>query len=192
MDSKHFNLGFALFLLAAMSLTMLAVPAPTAKATPSYDCFTAPPPDLKGSGYGVTSSAHGQPVIIGASVTVYACTTDTTVKRVLFTWTEPDKVTVAYSDLVTAYTDSGGVRQFTDTHLVNALGDWGVKGAFCPASGSCLNNEGHKSATIAIRATSFLVLNELPFGSIAAVGVAFVSFFAVRRLSKPPSRTSPF
>lgn len=129
-------------------------------------------------------------------MTVYACTTDTSIDEVRFVWTNPSG-TIVYADLVetsTTVTDARGqsVLQFTNIHAPNVVGDWGVQTVFCTTAQSlagCTVGGGHTEFT-SIKATSFLVLNDLPFGTIAAVGVAFVGFFVVRRLSKPFARIS--
>ncbi|MGD0478280.1 MAG: IPT/TIG domain-containing protein [Nitrososphaerales archaeon] len=51
-------------------------------------------------------------------------------------------------------------------------------------------SDGTNSPTATFTVT-FLVLDDLPFGTIAAIGVAFGGFFTVRRLSKSFAKTPP-
>lgn len=158
---------------------MLAVPLQPAAATPSTNCSN----DKVSNGYAATSNYHGINVPMGAPVTVYGCTTDTSVTRALFTWHDPHG-NVVFSDLVTTYTtvtDGSGApaRQFTDMQTPNKAGDWGVQIAFCPATGNCVNNKGSHSATIDIKATSFMVLPEVPIVGTALLGGVMIGGFVL-------------
>src|SRR5713101_5497208 len=168
-------------LLLTMTFSFLLVAAPPALAAPSTNCSNDP----VSSGYAATSNFHGTTVPIGTPVTVYACTTDTTITQVLFIWHRPDS-SVAFQDFsitFTTVTDGSGVsaRQFTDTQTPNVLGDWGVQTVFCTGTDESLDNcnvgKGVSTETVSIKATSFLVASEVPVLGAALMGGTMLGAF---------------
>src|SRR6266852_5837938 len=172
--SRTRNMKLAISALGVLSLFLAAGLAPSALAAPSTNCSNDP----VSSGYAATSNFHGTTVPIGTPVTVYACTTDTTITQVLFIWHRPDS-SVAFQDFsitFTTVTDGSGVsaRQFTDTQTPNVLGDWGVQTVFCTGTDESLDNcnvgKGVSTETVDIKATSFLVASVVPVLGAALIG----------------------
>lgn len=163
------------------------------------------------SGYAVTTNWHGEDVPIGESVTAIAGTTDNEVEKVEFRWLDPDGNPVWEGDLTTVdvfgpYTTPNvpqgvvdlGVQEIidwananpgvtiwyaNDTRTPDILGDWGVQAFFIDESNPTKSLRGKNSDIIAIRATSFNVVPEVPFGTIVILLSMFgsLSVYAIRR-----------
>jgi hypothetical protein len=128
------------------------------------------------SNYSVTSNFHGTDTPLGADVTVTATTNDATVYQVTFLWKDASK-TVRFTDVVAV---SGGIA--TSTHQPNSLGDWGVQALFQGPDGT--TKEGIEEV-VAIRATSFNVIPEIPLLGTAGISLAMVLGLAYKTKKKP-------
>lgn len=136
------------------------------------------PPALN-SGYGVTTDWHGEYVPAGSLVNATAYTTDLDVTQVEFIWKDPNE-TVVYDVNVTVKEDGwykgNRVLWANNTQTISApLGDWGVQALFYNEWGHI---RGQDSQIVAIRATSFEAVPEVPFGTIAAI-LAFFGALAL-------------
>ena len=128
-----------------------------------------------GTGYAITSNYHGKDVPLMATVTVTAGTLDPSVTQVTFRWHMPDD-TVVREVTVPVFTngtigewnngDTALIRYAMDSLKPEVPGDWGVQAFFQDSAGkqrAGLNN------VIKIKATSFNVVPEIPFGTAAIV-----------------------
>ncbi len=138
-----------------------------------------------GSGYAVTSDWHGKDVPPGSMVTVTAMTTDETVDRVTFLWKNPNGGLIweVVDNTRTADGEYEGktVYTFSSANAPTEQGDWGVQALFQGADGK--TKEGIEDV-IKIKATSFLVVPDLPFvGTLGASAAALLGLglFAVKR-----------
>jgi len=168
--------------------------------------------DALGSGFAVTTNFHGKDVLPGQSVTATAGWApalapekirDIEVKTVEFVWHFPNG-TVAYTDIVEISPDSittpdevppapippeisewgekyPGVEYWyaQSTRIPTVLGDWGVQAIFHNTVRIC----GKNSDTIRVRATSFNVVPEVPFGTaVILLGwIGLLGVFAIRK-----------
>ena len=127
-------------------------------------------PSSLNSGYGVTTDWHGELVPAGSPVNATAYTTDLNVTKVEFIWKYPNEtvfenVTVPVQ-LDGKYNDDD-VLWANNTQTISApLGDWGVQALFYDKYG---NIRGQDSGIVAIRATSFEAVPEVPIGTIATI-----------------------
>jgi hypothetical protein len=158
---------------------------------------------IKKTGYAVTSNYQGIDVLPGTAVVVTAGTTDLTVHNVTFIWHFPNG-SVAFTDFVDVRTGhqlttpdvppnvpQGVINWANDphyqnvnylyaqsTHVINGpFGDWSVQAFFRDD----VNIKG-QGAT-AIRATSFNVIPEVPFGTLVIMLGMFgaLSVFALKK-----------
>lgn len=122
------------------------------------------------SGYAVTTDWHGVEVPLGTLVTARAGTTNLDVVEVKFRWLKPDKTEAWPPFLVTAYTEElwngQTVRVFINAQTPDELGDWGVQAVFYDGDGTGVGPIPDQPDKIAIRATSFFAVPEVPFGTI--------------------------
>jgi len=128
------------------------------------------------SGYTVTTDYHGEDVLPGALVTATASTTDPNVLNVTFVWMFPNE-TIAIIDAEIVVWSNGAKWPDDDTgspiyyaqssFRPTVLGDWGVQAWFNGPGGHL---HGPETDIIAIRATSFNVIPEIPvIGTAGAV-----------------------
>nr|MDO8135457.1 hypothetical protein [Candidatus Njordarchaeum guaymaensis] len=124
------------------------------------------------SGYAVTTDYHGKDVPPGTLVTATAGTTDDSVESVTFIWKDPDG-NVMYTE--TDFTVESNGTEWDGMLIYYAqssyaptvpLGDWGVQAVFMD-SGHIKHGQGED--IVAIRATSFFVIPEVPFGTAVAL-----------------------
>lgn len=163
MDGEREMKAFRLLL----SIVFLSLLAASVSATP--------PAWNLGSGYDVTSNYHGIDVPLGTLVTVTAATTDVNVQNVTFVWKLPDE-TIAYMDPEVPvqfngnyWTNSSGTFQIfeaSSSHTADVAGDWGVQALFMGPGGHLMSQD---SDIIAIRATSFNVIPEIPIVGTAGL-----------------------
>lgn len=145
------------------------------------------------SGYAITTNYHGEDVAPETAVNATAGTTDANVQNVTFVWHFPDG-TDAFTDPNvpvysngTTWTNSSGsflIYYANSSHAPDVIGDWGVQ-AFFNGPGGHLR--GQHSDIVAIRATSFNVIPEVPvIGTAGAVAVMLLGLglFRSRRKSK--------
>lgn len=146
------------------------------------------------SNYAVTTNKHGQPVLIGESVTAWAGTTNQSVYMVEFVWkNETDHIifaenvtnfvnytTPAYppnapQEIVKWATNDRNegipILYFNNTQIPNQLGNWTVQ-VFFYAPGGHLCGQG--SAIVAIKATSFHVIPDAPIVGTAGIITAML------------------
>jgi hypothetical protein len=146
------------------------------------------------SNYAVTTNKHGQPVLIGESVTAWAGTTNQSVYMVEFVWknetdyiifaenvtnfvnyTTPDHPPDAPQEIVKWATNKGNggipILYFNNTQIPNQLGNWTVQ-VFFYAPGGHLCGQG--SAIVAIKATSFHVVPDAPIVGTAGIITAML------------------
>ncbi len=153
--------------LLLLSLTAFLAVAPV-HAVPNCSATGS----LGGDTYSVSlspCSSSGVPLNTGVVAT--ASTTDTTVTNVEFDFYNPSSV-LTYSPVV-----SGSSPFSTPTENLNAPGTWQVVVTFYAGTVAVTN-------VVFDIQVQILVLNALPFGAIAAAGVALAGFFLVRRYSK--------
>jgi len=132
--------------------------------------------DSLNSGYAVTSNYHGEIVPIGAVVTVTAGTTDPEVATVDFIWKDPSENIVRETLNVPVYSngstwDGKLIYYANDSYTPDIEGDWGVQAIFRDGTGNVKKND-----KIAIRATSFNTIPEVPLGTITILLVMFASY----------------
>jgi len=127
--------------------------------------------------YNVTSNYHGIDAPLGANVVVTATTTDPTITQVTFLWKNAASQ-IKFTDVVPI---SGGSAQ--STHQPDSTGDWGVQTFFQGPGGT--TKEGVE-LTVAIRATSFNVVPEIPILGTAgaSVGMLFGLTYVLKRKPK--------
>lgn len=145
-----------------------------------------------GTGYAITSNYHGVIVPAGAAVTVTAGTLDSAVTLITFRWHMPNgtarwDVTVpVYTNGTTGQFNNGTtalIRYANDTQTPDVAGDWGVQAFFRDSTGS---DRADLTNVIAIKATSFNTVPELPIIGTAGAAVAMLlglGFFIRRRKS---------
>jgi hypothetical protein len=128
------------------------------------------------SDYSVTSNYHGVDTPVGANVIVTATTSDSSITQVTFIWRNGNGA-VKFTDIVPI---SGGTAQ--STHQPDSIGDWGVQALFQGPDGK--TREG-VSLVVAIRATSFNVIPEIPLLGTAGASIAMVTGLAYKMTRKP-------
>ena len=128
------------------------------------------------SNYSVTSNYHGVDTPVGANVIVTATTDDPTITQVTFIWRNGNG-DLKFTDVVAI---SGGTAQ--STHQPDSIGDWGVQALFQGPGGK--TKEGI-SLVVAIRATSFNVIPEIPLLGTAGASIAMVTGLAYKMKRKP-------
>jgi len=161
------------------------------------------------SGYAVTTNWHGQEVPIGQTVIATAGTTVAGVQKVQFKWHAPNgtviwNVFVGVSELIAPAlpplpvpqevidwaNNNQGVKYWyaQDTQIPMVIGDWGVQAIFHDTG----NIMGKNSDMVAIRGTSFEVVPEVPFGTIAILVSMFgaLGVFAIKRKHLPAKTSS--
>jgi hypothetical protein len=126
--------------------------------------------------YGVTSNYHGKETPLGATVIVTATTDDPTVFAVTFLWKNAAEE-IKFTDVIPV---SGGTAQ--SSHQPNSLGDWGVQALFQGPSGKTKQDV---NLVVAIRATSFNVVPEIPLIGTAGASIAMFAGLAVKMKRKP-------
>ncbi|MEM4713701.1 MAG: hypothetical protein QXQ61_04020 [Candidatus Bathyarchaeia archaeon] len=155
------------------------------------------------SGYAVTTNWHGKEVPLGESVTVWAGTTDSNVQEVLFRWKRPDEtifveinvpVVGPYTtpnvpegvpqEIINWANSNPGINVYyaNNTQTPDTLGDWGVQAFFRGPGGK---TKAGVEETIAIRATSFNVIPDLPVvgtaGAVTAMLLGLGLFFQKKK-----------
>jgi hypothetical protein len=143
------------------------------------------------SGYAVTTDYHGEDVLPATLVTVTSGTTDTNVKNVTFVWMFPNtSIAIIDAEIIvwtntTCWTNSSGsfpIRYAQSSYTPTVIGDWGVQAWFNGPGGHL---HGPETDIIAIRATSFDVIPEIPvIGTAGAVTAMLLSLGLLRRKKK--------
>ena len=147
-------------------------------------------------GYAVTTNWHGKEVPIGQSVTAWAGTTNSSVYQVEFKWknetgyvvyaaivtkenmvkyTTPDYPSDAPQEIKDWATNNVGITIFyaTNTQIPNSTGNWSVQVFFYAPGGHLI---GQRTDIVAIRATSFNVIPDIPvLGSAGALTAMLLS-----------------
>ena len=130
------------------------------------------------SGYAVTTDWHGKDVPLGTTITVKAGTTNLDVVEVKFRWLRPNG-TEAWDPIpVTSYTEELWegqiIRVFENARTPDTLGDWGVQAVFYDGGGNGVGPIPNQPEKIAIRATSFNMIPEIPIVGTAGAVVAML------------------
>ncbi|MGQ9538270.1 MAG: hypothetical protein ACUVTE_01595 [Candidatus Bathycorpusculaceae bacterium] len=147
------------------------------------------------SGYAVTTNKHGQPVLIGESVTAWAGTTNQSVYMVEFVWKNETDYTI-FAENVTNFVnyttpncpldapqeiinwavnhENITIWYFNNTQIPNQLGNWTVQ-VFFYANGGHLCGQG--SDIIKIRATSFHAIPDAP--TVGTAGIITAMLFGL-------------
>jgi len=164
------------------------------------------------SGYAVTTDWHGEDTPIGTPVTATAGTTDMSVDKVEFRWLDPDgdvettqQVSVigpyktpvvpdeVPQEIIDWANENPGINVFyaQDTQTPNEVGDWAAQVHFIDTDENPKSLRGRNSDIIAIRATSFNTVPEVPFGTIAILlsMLGALGTFAIRRKGSPAGMT---
>jgi len=140
------------------------------------------------SGYAVTTNWHGIDVPIGEDILAIAGTTDDAVDNVTFKWLDPGgtvrrefdvDISIGYEtpivpsgvpqDIADWADNNQGIIVYyaQDTYEdPDMIGDWAVQAYFNDEDDPIKTLRGKNSDIIAIRATSFNVVPEVPFGTI--------------------------
>jgi len=131
------------------------------------------------SGYAVTTNYHGEDVIPGTVITATAGTVDPNVLNVTFLWMFPNE-SIAFIDAEVAVwsdgtkwpDDTGALIYYAQSSFrPTAIGDWGVQAWFNGPGGHL---HGPETDIIAIRATSFNVIPEVPVIGTAGAMIAML------------------
>jgi len=162
---------------------------------------------IKNSGYAVTTNWHGVDVPGGQVVVVTAGTTDMSVTTIRFIWRSPDGNTVVWNETVPVSgplvapavpvnapqeivdwaNSNNGVRYLyaQNSHAPSEVGDWGVQAIFLRT----LRTRGNAQIDFVVRATSFNLVPETPWGpvAIAATFLGALGLFVFRK-KLPPFR----
>jgi hypothetical protein len=143
-----------------------------------------------GMGYAITSNYHGVQVPSGVPVTVTAGTLDPAVTQITFRWHMPNgttrwDVTVpVYTNGTTGQWNNGTtalIRYAQNTQTPDVTGDWGVQAFFRDSTGT---DKADLTNVIAIKATSFNTIPEIPIIGTAGAAVAMLlglGFFMTKR-----------
>jgi len=162
----------AVFIFAASSTILLA--------------NAQPPEDQEGSlnsGYRVTSDWHGINTPLGTEVHVKAYTTDAGVTQVTFIWRNAVEKEVFGPDVVTTRSTDGEYKGKTvyvfeaPVHAPDTIGDWGVQAIFQGPTGQTVGNFEEK---VAIKATSFNVIPEIPLLGTVGASIAMIAGLAFK------------
>lgn len=158
--------------------------------------FANAPWSTIGTGFAITSNVHGIDIPPATAVTVTAGTLDSRVTHVTFRWHMPND-TVARQVIVPVFTNgttdqwNNGtvalVRFAIDTYSASVLGDWGVQAFFQDSVGTA---RAGLEDVIKIRATSFNVIPEVPFGTLMILIGMFgaLGVLSVRRKKQEPAK----
>ena len=158
--------------------------------------FASNNPIVLQDGYEITNNWHGsgdlQP---GTNVVATAMTIDPEVTQVTFLWKDPAGQ-IAFQETVAVFqngtTGSGQIKgtQYEDVavsfavseYTPQSLGDWGVQALFQDSSGKTCQTI---SWVLAIRATSFNVIPEIPILGTAGAATAMITGFTYKMKRKP-------
>jgi len=145
-------------------------------------------PNALNSGYGITTDYHGQEVPLGTPVTAYAATTEDVpgdVKCVVIIWLRPDGSQAWITDPLDLY-DSGetwkdGKKIYweTDTRTPDVIGDWGIKAIYYNKEKEQIDPTPPFNDKVAIRATSFFHIPEVPLGPITVLITMLITLIIV-------------
>ena len=142
-----------------------------------------------GTGYAITSNYHGKDVPLLATVTVTAGTLDSRVTQVTFRWHRPDDTVVreitipVFTNGTTGQWNNGTtalIKYAIDSFRPDLPGDWGVQAFFRDSGGK---NRAGINDVIKIKATSFNVVPEVPFGTAVILLSMFgaLGIFALKK-----------
>lgn len=132
------------------------------------------------SGYAVTTDWHGEEVPIGTTVKATAGTTNDNVYKIEIYWYDQNQalmhISVIYPQWGTVY---GTYCKYANaTYTPDTVGDWTVQAIFRAPGGHI---RGADEDIVAIRASSFFEVPEVPFGTIAIV-LGMIGALGVSRL----------
>ncbi|MGQ9566054.1 MAG: hypothetical protein ACUVT5_05865 [Candidatus Bathyarchaeales archaeon] len=126
--------------------------------------------------YVITTNYHGKDVFPGTLVTATAGTTDPDVHDVTFVWLFPNDTAAVTDPHVPVYSNgttwNGLLIYYANSSFTpNTVGDWGVQALFYGDGGHL---RGKHSDIVAIRATSFNVIPEIPVIGTAGIAIAML------------------
>jgi hypothetical protein len=133
----------------------------------SISLASAQPPHYN---YNVTSNYHGVDVAIGQTIVVTATTDNPGSASVVFIWKNAASIE-QWRETITVV--SG---QAQSSGVPNSIGDWGVQALFVDSSGRTIQSV---ADVVAIRATSFNVVPEVPLLGTAGIALALVGALGV-------------
>jgi hypothetical protein len=134
-------------------------------------------PGAFNSGYSITTDYHGKEVQVYTPVTAYAGTTKNVpdqVKYVVIRWLRPDNteawktLPLQLEDSGTTWTDGETIYWATDTRTPDVVDDWGVQAIYYNKDYAEIDSDPPHNDKVAIRATSFFAVPEVPLGTITA------------------------
>jgi len=142
-----------------------------------------------GTGYAITSNYHGKDVPLMATVIVTSGTLDLRVTQVTFRWHRPDDTVVrevtipVFTNGTTGQWNNGTtalIRYAIDSFRPDLPGDWGDQAFFRDSAGK---NRAGINDVIKIKATSFNVVPEVPFGTAVILLSMFgaLGIFAIKK-----------
>jgi hypothetical protein len=142
-----------------------------------------------GTGYAITSNYHGKDVPLMATVIVTAGTLDSRVTQVTFRWHRPNDTVVrevtipVFTNGTTGQWNNGTtalIKYAIDSFRPDLPGDWGVQAFFRDSGGK---NRAGINDVIKIKATSFNVVPEVPFGTAVILLSMFgaLGVFAIKK-----------
>ncbi len=151
-----------------------------------------------GTGYAITSNYHGVEVPPGTPVTVTAGTLDPRVTQVTFRWHRPSGGSYnetygppMFTNGTYAQWNNGTtaeIRYAFSTYVPDELGDWGVQAFFQDSEG---NTRAEVTNVLKIKATSFYVTPEIPFGTAGAIAMmmAALALITLRKKTVLPFKS---
>jgi hypothetical protein len=169
-----------------------------AKATNGYGSWSP----IKNPGYAIITNYFGKNVPLGTSVIATAGTTDLTVYKIEFKWHDASNNTIfdVYVNVLGPLTtptvppnvpqqvinwanDNPGIQYLyaQNAQIPSSVGDWGIQAFYYAPDGSI---QGQGSDIVAIKATSFNVIPEIPIIGTAGAAVAMLlglGFFMTKR-----------
>lgn len=184
--------------LSALILPFSLFAVSQAKAANGYGSWSP----IQNPGYAIITNYFGQNVPLGSSVIATAGTTDLTVYKIEFKWHNATDgliydVNVTVSGPLTTPAvppnvpkqviwwagNNTGIQYLyaQDAEIPNSAGDWGIQ-AFFYAPGGGIQGEG--SDLIAIKATSFNVIPEVPIIGTAGAAIAMLLGLGLYRKRK--------
>jgi hypothetical protein len=158
------------------------------------------------SGYAVTTDYHGVDVPPGTEVTAWAGTTNGAIEKARFRWLDPDgnvewdvwidvfgPITTpdvpldVPQEIIDWANENPGIDVWyaQNAQTLDEIGDWGVQVIFYDSEGT---GHGPFEDKVGIRATSFNVIPEAPFGTIAILlgMLGALGVFALKKKHKFP------
>ena len=129
--------------------------------------------------YTVTNNYHGIDTPLGATVVVTATTDDPDVVNVVFLWKDATATEQWRETVAVVFDGTNYVAQSTGSP--DSLGDWGVQALFVGSDGQTIQEVEN---VVAIKATSFNVVPEVPILGTAGIAGAMALGWVVKAKRK--------